>query len=156
MVLYIYNSGQKMRDVMVCNLMIILMVNILYKSWHLTHNIITGWLCIVKFALMKQHLQQQRQPDLLVEPGLVKHSVFEVDGVCVAAELDVVTNCVNVQFQLPLRALNHRAAWLRICLYHLHANIWMHNCELTLSSKLIINMSLNIQHMYLILHRLCS
>lgn len=72
-----------------------------------------------------KHLQQQRELDLLVKPGLVKHGVFEVNGVGVAIELDIVANCVNMQFQLPLRALNHRAAWLRICLYHLHAKIYM-------------------------------
>lgn len=65
------------------------------------------------------------EPDLLVEPGLVEHGVFEVDGVCVAVELHIVTNCTDVQFQLPLGALNHRAAGFRICLYHLHANIYM-------------------------------
>lgn len=62
-------------------------------------------------------------PDLLVEPGLVKHCVFEVDGVSVAAELHIVTNCTDTQFQLQLPALNHRAVGLRICLYHLCANI---------------------------------
>lgn len=79
--------------------------------------------CIVNFGLMKHHTLHYPEPDLLVEPGLVKHGVFEVDGVSVAAELHIVTNCVDTQFQLPLRALDHRAARLRICLYHLHANI---------------------------------
>lgn len=61
-----------------------------------------------------------------MEPGLVKHGVFEVDGVSVATELHKVTNCSDTQFQLPLGALDHRAAGLRICLNHLHANIYMY------------------------------
>lgn len=65
-----------------------------------------------------------------MDPGLVKKCVFEVDGVGVAAELNIVTNCADTQFQLPQRTLNHRAAGLRICLYHLHANIYNYNCEL--------------------------
>lgn len=36
--------------------------------------------------------------DLPVESGLVKHGVFEVDGVGVAAELHIVTNCADTQF----------------------------------------------------------
>lgn len=63
------------------------------------------------------------QRHLLVEPRLVKHGVFEVDDLSVAAELCVVAQCTDAQFQLPLRALYHRAAGLRICLYHLHANM---------------------------------
>lgn len=78
---------------------------------------------------------QQREPDLLVEPGLVKHGVFEVDFFhrSITAELDIVTNCINMQFQLPLCPLNHRAGRLGICLYHLCAN-----CEfLTLLFKTV-------------------
>lgn len=72
-----------------------------------------------------------------MESGLVQHCVFEVDGVCVAGELHIVTNCADTQFQLPLRPLNHRAAWFRICLYHLNTSIcvclWLVNCYCKLS-----------------------
>lgn len=57
-----------------------------------------------------------------MEPALIEHGVFEVDGVGIAAELHIVTNCADAQFQLPLGALYHRAAGLRICLYYLYAN----------------------------------
>jgi len=60
--------------------------------------------------------------DLLVEPGLEKHSIFEVDGVGGAAELCMITNCTDAQIQLPLRAINYRAVGFRIRLYHLHAS----------------------------------
>lgn len=97
----------------------------------------------VKFGLMKQHIQQQKEPDLLVKPTLVKHGVLEVDGFCVTAELDKGTNCADTQFQLPLRALNHRAVWLRISFYCLHANIHMHGCTTVIfkiSAKRIVSL----------------
>lgn len=78
--------------------------------------------CIVNVGFTKQHIYPE--PDLLVQPGLVKHGVFEVDGFGVAAELHVVTNCAYTQFQLPLGAVNHRAAGLRIGLYLLRANMF--------------------------------
>ena len=72
---------------------------------------------------MKHHAFHLPYSDLLVEPGLVKQGVFELNGVSVASKLHKVTNCTDIQFQLQLRALYHRTAGLRICLHHLHANI---------------------------------
>lgn len=39
--------------------------------------------------------QIELKPDSLVDPGLEKHGVFEVNGVAAAAELGIITNCAD-------------------------------------------------------------
>lgn len=63
--------------------------------------------------------------DLLVKPALVKHGVVEVNGLGVAAELHIVTNCFDAQLQVPLGVFHHGAAGLRVCVNDLRAK--MHN-----------------------------
>lgn len=75
------------------------------------------------FDWVKHKTVHQSEPDLLLEPGLVKHSVFEVHRVSVASELHKITHCADTQAQLQLWSLYHRAGGLKIICHHrLHTN----------------------------------